>query len=146
MNNEIGIIESDGRVHEATKKQMMDYWIILTNVRGDKLWRFFDGDDGEPRWKVWAVETADRTAIKNLKQARPGADYFDTNLEGQGGPRFLGTDYIIPKKYLMRVAKRLGLKLQKGKPKLVSEHQMASLQKAQAVLSDRRNAQKSQAA
>jgi hypothetical protein len=108
----------DGRVTEATVKQMMDYTVILTNDRGDELWRFFDGDDGKRRWKVWAIEPTDRTAIKHYQDARPGADYFDTNVSGPGAPRFLGTDYIVPKKYLMRIAKLLGLKLHrdKGRP------------------------------
>jgi hypothetical protein len=87
MNN---TYDDDGRVYEATVKQIMDYWAILTNERGDELWRFFDGDDDKPRWKVWAVEAVDRTTIKNYEESRPGADYFDVNIAGKGGPKFLG--------------------------------------------------------
>ncbi len=121
-------IEDGGRVLEATMKQIRGR-AVFTNERGDELWRFFDGDDGKRRWKVWAVERTDQTTIKNYRDARPGATYFEANVSGRGEPRFVGTDYIIPKKYLMRIAGLLGLKLHKGERRpLTKEHKKKLLE------------------
>jgi hypothetical protein len=86
----------------------MDHTIVLTNARGDELWRFFDGPDGKPRWKVWAEEPTDRSAIKHMKEAKPGASYFD-HKPGHKGPVYIGSDYIIPRRLLRAVTRRLGL-------------------------------------
>ena len=139
-------IKDDGRVYRATMKQMMDYWTILTNKRGDELWRFFDGDDDKPRWKVWAVRRVDQNKIKDYKGSRRGADYFDTHLASKGRETYVGSDYIIPKKHLMCVSKLLGLNLCKDLPRPMTQKQKASLQKAQAALTTKREAQERRAA
>jgi len=120
----------DDRVMSATMKQMLDPYLILTNERGDELWRYQDGDDGKPRWKVWAVERQHQTRIKNLLYVKEGATYFDTGLiSKRSGVTYLGSDYIIPRKYLKTVARMLGLNLTKDKPHPLSEKQKIAHQK-----------------
>ena len=120
---------TDGRVREATRKQMLDYETILTNERGDELWRFCNGADGKPRWKVWAVEPTNRTAIRKYKDAVPGAYYYQTGRHVPHGQKYVGSDFIIPRKYLRRIAKLLGLDLRKNQPRNLTPNQLAYRQK-----------------
>jgi hypothetical protein len=97
-----------------TIKQMRDYDVVLMSEKGDMIWRFFDGTDGRPRWKVWVVEPTSRIQIKNWQETRQGAAYYK-------GAKFIGNDFIIPKKYLIRTAKLLGLDLKKNAPRNLTE-------------------------
>ena len=120
---------NDGRLFTATRKQLMDYEVILINKRGDELWRFCNGDDGKPQWKVWAVEPTDRTTIRHWQCTTVGAHYYQTGRHIPGGKKFIGYDCIIPKKYLMRTAKLLGLNLNHVK-KPLSQKELEHLRRA----------------
>ena len=90
-------------LHEAAMKQMMDYDAILTNERGDELWRWSNSDDGRAQWKVWAVSEEHRRTISSWNETREGASYYKAG-------QFVGCDYIIPKKYLLSVVQLLDLR------------------------------------
>jgi hypothetical protein len=123
-----------GRMTKATMEQMQDYDLILTNERGDRLWRFFS--DGRcSYWKVWAQEPAHRAVISKWQYTKRGAAYYK-------GTRYIGHDYIIPRKYLLRVAKLLGLNLQKNPRRRLSPDRRRALQDHVAVLNRRRAAEK----
>jgi len=104
---------TNGRLFVATRKQLMDYEVILTNDRGDELWRFCNGADGKPQWKVWAVEPTQRTIIRNWQSTVIGATYYQTGRHIARGQKFIGCDYIIPRKYFRRVANLLDLRLRR---------------------------------
>ncbi len=96
-------------VSHATWAQLRNYQTVLTNQRGDQLWRFIDGPDRKPRWKVWAEDRSHRREIAMLKHAVLGASYYL-------GGTFLGSDFIIPKQYVRLVSRKLGLLLEKQIP------------------------------
>ena len=111
----------------ATMEDMLDFENILSNERGDELWRFTNGRDGKPQWKVFAIEPADRRTIRDWQYTEKGADYFR-------GKQYVATDYIIPKKYLKRVAILLHLELKKNKPIPLTEKQRVALGKGREKL------------
>lgn len=115
----------------ATYSELRDFQNILTNKRGDLMWRFSDGADGKPRFKVFAIEPTHRTQIKNWQDSKPGADYFI-------GGNYFATDYIIPKKYLKRTASLLGLDLRKTPGKPLTEKQKANYARNAERLRNRR--------
>jgi hypothetical protein len=110
----------------ATIKELMSYETLLVSRNGDQLWRFTDGFDGKPRFKVFANEPKIRTQIKNWEESKPGADYF---IDG----KYYATDYIVPKKYLNRIAKLLEFDLQKNAPRKQTEKQKAAFAKFRAA-------------
>lgn len=103
---------NSGHVLKATSKEIMDSSLVLSNDRGDELWRWTNDDRGRAQFKVWAVEPAHRRTIGAWQFTRQGASYY-------AHQKFIGNDFIIPKKYIKRTVKLLGFQFSKTqKPQL----------------------------